>query len=201
MTMRARDSQARDSNNENHPSWSRPPSGAALLAALLLAGAPMAGAAPGSGGPTIEVGHGSGVVVYGVGYAWPDSWIHLTDGSRDWSTRWIAKFENWHAENDGPRRRDLVRVGLMPVVRYQSGGRGSWYLEGGIGASLLSATALDNRRLSTAFQFNEMIGVGMPFGERGHYEVSVSLNHVSNGDIKKPNNGFSYGAVSLGYVF
>jgi len=72
------------------------------------------------------------------------------------------------------------------------------FVEGGIGANLISTTRLNNDRIfSTAFQFGEMAGVGVSFGPRNEYEVRLYAQHVSNGGIKLPNWGLTYPGIAF----
>jgi hypothetical protein len=53
--------------------------------------------------------------------------------------------------------------------------------------------------LSTAFQFGEFAGAGVNFGDRGEYGVGVRIQHISNGCIKQPNYGATFGEVRISY--
>ena len=75
------------------------------------------------------------------------------------------------------------------------------YIEGSVGFNLLSRTRIDDRELSTAFQFGEYVGVGLAFGDKRQYDVGVRYQHVSNADIKKPNDGLTFGSVVFQYRF
>jgi len=46
-----------------------------------------------------------------------------------------------------------------------------------------------------------MLGFGLGFGEKGQYELSYRYQHISNGDIKTPNNGMNLHLLRLGYSF
>ena len=92
-------------------------------------------------------------------------------------------------------------MGLTPVVelRRASASGVSFYVEGGIGIHLLSHTRIDERGLSTAFQFGEFVGTGVNFGDHGEYGVGVRIQHISNGRIKEPNCGATFGEVRISY--
>ena len=81
-------------------------------------------------------------------------------------------------------------------------GQSPWFAEAGIGGTLMdSLYRTTSREFSTAFQFTEQIGVGRNFGERGEHELSVRLQHVSNGGIKEPNPGENFWRVRYLYRF
>jgi hypothetical protein len=131
-----------------------------------------------------------------------------------WSKRWLQG-QSWHAggywdlsvaqwERDQVTpddRKQVIEIGLTPVFRLQGNDLRGLFLEGGIGAHLLSATRLGDKRFSTAFQFGEHLGFGYRFGARGAMDVSYRYQHLSNADIKKPNDGINAHQLRLLYWF
>lgn len=76
---------------------------------------------------------------------------------------------------------------VTPVWRRESG---FGYVEGGIGAYLLSHTINnESNRLPTAFQFGSHIGAGL-FVDKA--SVGVAVQHLSNARIKQPNGGINF---------
>ena len=66
-----------------------------------------------------------------------------------------------------------------------------WYVEGGIGAALLSERYdNDDNRLSTLFQFSDHVGAGYAFQNK--WDVALNVEHFSNGGIKSPNIGVNF---------
>lgn len=105
----------------------------------------------------------------------------------------------WHAtayRNVSGARQNLADLGITPVLRYQRDDGLGWYLEGGIGAHLLSKR-YDNRghTFSTAFQFGDHLGLGYAF--RNGWQATLKIQHFSNGGIKKPNSGENFLVVGL----
>jgi hypothetical protein len=100
---------------------------------------------------------------------------------------------------------DLVDISLTPVFRYQRDANLSSgvtpYMEAGTGPHLISNTRLGFQKYSTAFQFGTLLGFGLGFGENGQYEVAYRFQHISNADIKKPNDGINLHLLRLGYSF
>ncbi|HVY07193.1 MAG TPA: acyloxyacyl hydrolase [Burkholderiales bacterium] len=94
-------------------------------------------------------------------------------------------------------------IGATPVLRLESSdGITTPFVEGGIGVRFLSDTHIsDTRTTSTAFQFGELIGGGVRFGPAQSMEVGVRLEHVSNGGIKKPNDGLTFAVLRLAYHY
>jgi lipid A 3-O-deacylase len=93
-------------------------------------------------------------------------------------------------------KQQLVVIGAVPVFRFANDSRKGWFVEGGIGAFLLSEL-YDNEsnRLSTAFQFGDMVGAGYVFDNK--WQLAAKIQHFSNGGIKRPNSGVNFAVVKL----
>ena len=104
-----------------------------------------------------------------------------------------------------PKARDLLELGYSPVLRLERPLQGSanvFFVEGSIGVRLLSHTRMaDDHNMSTAFQFADMLGAGMQFGQDGRSTLGVRLQHLSNLGIKKPNPGINFVQVYYAYRF
>lgn len=179
-----------------------------MLGAVLAGGA--ASAAHAVDSVSVEIGRSdssnSDVDMGRVGVQWK------------WGKRW-AVGSNWHIggywdlslghwdNNTIPALREgssVTDLGFTPTFRLQSNdpsGTGP-YLEAAIGFHLLSRTSVSSqRRFGSAFQFGDHIGAGFRFGPRGAYDLSYRYQHLSNGGIKKPNQGINFHQVRLQYHF
>lgn len=100
---------------------------------------------------------------------------------------------------------DLLDVGVTPIFRLQRDAELSSgvtpFAEAGVGPHLISDTTLGERSLSTAFQFGSLIGLGLGFGDNGQYQLSYRFQHISNLDIKTPNDGLDLHLLRIAYVF
>ena len=56
-----------------------------------------------------------------------------------------------------------------------------------------------DRGFSTRFNFVSQLGVGRSFGNDGRHELSVRVQHHSNGGIRSPNPGEDF--VQLRYAY
>ena len=139
----------------------------------------------------------------GLQNKWERSW--LNGGAWYVGGYWDAELAYMESDHEYSDNDELFDIGLTPVFRMQrdadlSSGV-SPYAEAGIGPHLLSETRLGNQRYSTALQIGAMLGFGLGFGEKGQYELSYRYQHISNGDIKTPNNGMNLHLLRLGYSF
>jgi len=87
-----------------------------------------------------------------------------------------------------------AEVGVTPVFRVE---RGRFFVEGAIGFHLVQTHISAHRTFSTAFQFGDHLGAGMYFGR---YDLSLRLQHLSNGGLREPNPGINFVLVRLQYA-
>ena len=100
-----------------------------------------------------------------------------------------------------PQASNGVEVGYSPVlrlVRPLSQKTNRLFVEASVGVRLISQTRIaPDANLSTAFQFSEMLGVGYQWGNKQRNTVGLRVAHLSNGGIKKPNHGVSFGQIYM----
>jgi lipid A 3-O-deacylase len=151
-------------------------------------------------GAFIEAGdaaHGTYSATAGLVWAW------------DWQGRWHqalvtgsteAYVSEWSARGIGERR-TFTQLGVLPLVRIRfRGGASPWFVEGGIGASVMSPVyRTATKAFSTSFNFVEAFGIGCSLDAQHRHELSLRLQHISNADIKTPNPGENF--VQLRYAF
>lgn len=102
-----------------------------------------------------------------------------------------AELASWRV----PGARDVLELGYSPVLRLQrplDGGHAAFFVEASIGVRLLSHTHVQERSLSTAFQFSDQLGLGWQWGAQGSNTLGLRLQHISNADIKTPNPGMNF---------
>jgi hypothetical protein len=66
--------------------------------------------------------------------------------------------------------------------------------EFGIGPAWLSDPQIGTRFKSTNFQFSDHLGLGLSSRD-GHWRIEAAYRHVSNADIRKPNNAVDFKGV------
>ncbi|MEJ2382373.1 MAG: acyloxyacyl hydrolase [Gammaproteobacteria bacterium] len=133
---------------------------------------------------------------------WQQRWF--TQGNWYLTGYWELGFGYWHGNAGDTGRSHIEAVDFRPVLRLQrqvsSRDATQFYVEGGVGPALLSATHIDNLQFSTTFQFGSHIGAGICFGRDHRFDLEYRFMHYSNADIKKPNDGISFNVVQLGWV-
>ena len=118
---------------------------------------------------------------------------------RPWglSGYWEASANYW-VDNDSISALAFSPVFTLSLKRSSSV---TPYFEAGIGVALISNSEIERRNLSTAFQFEDRIGVGLRFGGQQKHDINFRFLHYSNADIKMPNDGLDIFMLSYGYAF
>ncbi|MBA2351048.1 MAG: acyloxyacyl hydrolase [Burkholderiales bacterium] len=154
-------------------------------------------------GVALEIGTGDSVDMVRAAYQWDWNRQWLNVGNWHVGGYWDAALGYWRGDDTPGSHRNIVDIGLTPVFRLQQTHKSgiSPYLEAAVGFHLLSHTSISEQQLATAFQFGDHLGIGMRFGEKHRYDLAFRYQHLSNGSIKQPNDGISFGQVRFGYWF
>ncbi|HZP88426.1 MAG TPA: acyloxyacyl hydrolase [Burkholderiales bacterium] len=115
-----------------------------------------------------------------------------------------GRAEYWRAHEHRQSPTQLYDFSLTPILRVapaKPSGFVTPYVEAGIGVHLLTETRVADRRFGSAFQFGELIGVGLRFGSRQQVDVGMRAQHVSNGGIAQPNEGLTFATIGVAYRF
>ncbi|MGI4813321.1 MAG: acyloxyacyl hydrolase [Janthinobacterium lividum] len=137
-----------------------------------------------------------------LGGVWDPNFTFWPIGGYHFTLVGEAHVAYWHPTS-GPNPNNVVEFGLGPVLRFErASGDIRPYVEWGEGLRLLSHARInDNYTMSTAFQFSDMVGVGVKFGDRAQYQVGFRFQHMSNASIKHPNPGVNFEQLLLQYNF
>jgi lipid A 3-O-deacylase len=131
----------------------------------------------------------------GAQWNWSKKWF----ADRPWQlgAYWDLQVGHWTAQEG------ITDIGFTPVFRLQHAyPTGTAYIEGAVGFHLLSNQRISAHRFfSTRFQYGDHIGVGTRFGDRRRYDVSLRLQHLSNGGLEHPNPGINFFQARLQYHF
>ncbi|MCF6247154.1 MAG: acyloxyacyl hydrolase [Desulfobacula sp.] len=147
-------------------------------------------------------------ISFGYGEADPNIDIYRIGLKKDFWTKWFEtdlgyasgyfelSYNHWEYGNQ-----DINGVALSPVFVYYFGKESNLikpYIEGGIGVTYIDEYLIADRNLSTHFQFEDRIGVGVRIG---FFDVAARYMHYSNASIKGPNNGIDIWLLSTSIQF
>lgn len=132
-------------------------------------------------------------ITVGVTWPWQRRW-QLWGG--EVGGYWAFALGHWSAPGafNGRDSAVVTQLELTPTFRWRpSGGASPWFAEAAIGLAV-TAPIYENRdkRFSTAFNFADHIAIGCNFGPQGRHELSLRLEHFSNGGIRHPNPGENF---------
>jgi hypothetical protein len=138
----------------------------------------------------------------GVQWEWRRTWhwgasVHATGRWELAAGRWSA-LQSWH--ND--ERDWFTQVAFSPVLRLSDDRLPGWYLDAGIGPTLLLPTYVDRERtFSTQFNFQTQLAGGRVFGAHGQHDLALFFAHVSNAETEQPNPGLNLYALRYTWRF
>jgi lipid A 3-O-deacylase len=160
--------------------WRQKFLGATLLACALPAQA--------LDGVSAELGAGQHEVwMWRVGVQW-DQRVQRLEQTH-WHIHWDFALGQWKSTSG-----TMHDLSITPVLRWAPGDRGA-YLEGGIGLHLLTDSHISSDLdFSTRLQFGDHLGLGYRFSR---YDLSLRLQHISNGGMRNPNPGINFVALRL----
>jgi lipid A 3-O-deacylase len=142
-------------------------------------------------GMSVEAGNGDATDTTRVGAIW--------NFDRQWFT-----VGTWRGHSSFGNNQTVTDLGMTPVFRLEQKNPTSFapYLEGAIGLHLVSPTFINaQRRFGSSFQFGDHVGAGVRFGEHQQFDLGYRFQHLSNGGIKKPNQGINLNEVHFIYHF
>lgn len=169
-------------------------SGITCLMLFNAAGPATASSSGTQGGISVHYGVGDRYQRYTLNYETPSIWTTRFGGR--WGRLDLTPeigVSYWTA--DRPRSPGQAwQFSAIPMFRWWTSER--FYIEAGVGATVLTRTRFSNRNIGSAFQFGDHIGVG--FLLTPNSRVGVRYSHFSNAGIKRPNPGLD--TVQLTYT-
>jgi lipid A 3-O-deacylase len=148
-------------------------------------------------GVTVGTGSDAQMISVHLIWDWDRKWLH--EGSWELTGYWQLDLSSWKGDGPAPERR-LSAVGITPIFRYQqqSGVGPGLFVEAGIGVYEFSGTEVHaGKRIGTAFEFGDHLGVGMRFGPQGRHDIAYRFQHYSNGGISRDNSGVNFHQIRL----
>ncbi|BBI99275.1 lipid A deacylase [Ferrigenium kumadai] len=170
-----------------------------LLGAMLFSGSVLA-----VDGVSVEYGKGNATEMARVGALWNWDKQWFTEGNWLVTGFWEASVGSWRGKSAIGNNQTITDVGVTPVFRLQQKNPVGFapYAEGAIGFHLITPTFIyANRHFGSSFQFGDHLGVGVRFGDHQQFDLGYRYQHLSNGGIKKPNQGINFNQVRFTYHF
>lgn len=133
---------------------------------------------------------------------WDTHRVWMVTENRPLHLYWEANASYWHSDPGESGNDELWEVGVTPILRMPlpANGGPQTYIEGGVGAHLISETQIEDRDLSSAFHFGSLIGAGMLL-DQGRLDIGLRLQHLSNAGIVQPNQGIDLLLLRIGRRF
>lgn len=128
----------------------------------------------------------------------PDSWEW---GNVDLSLN--LSYGYWKT-TDYAHYQTLSTYGLAPVLRWYffNNATATPFLQGSIGAAVLSNNYFGDRALGSNVLFQDQGGIGLAFGADKEMFTSLQMLHYSNAGLAKQNSGFTAPCfITLGAYF
>jgi len=170
-----------------------------LISALLFSGSVSA-----VDGMSVEYGNGDATDIMRVGAVWKWDKQWFTDGNWLVAGFWEASLGSWRGHSAKGNNQTITDIGITPVFRLQQKNLSGFapYAEAAIGFHLITPTFINaDRKFATAFQFGDHVGAGVRFGGHQQFDLGYRFQHLSNGSIKKPNQGINFNQVRFAYNF
>ncbi len=171
---------------------------AALVASVFTASAPVAAV----DGFSVIGGTGEHADMGAVGLVWNWDKRWFTEGNWFLGGYWEADASYWRG--DGPGGRSIYGLGITPVFRYERLPVNGFapYIEAAVGVHVFSSVRLsDDKKMGTAFEFGDHVGLGFRFGEGLKYDLGYRYQHYSNAGISDNNGGVNFHQVRLKLAF
>ncbi|MFG5409782.1 acyloxyacyl hydrolase, partial [Piscinibacter sakaiensis] len=120
-------------------------------------------------------------------------------GSGRLSGAWELVLGHWRGTAAEPAS-GVTQVGLTPLLRWTPAGS-PWFAEAGIGLHLVSPRYRNgDKRFGTRFNFGDVLAVGRRLGGAAGAELSLRLQHFSNGGLRRPNPGEEFLQLRLAWA-
>jgi hypothetical protein len=105
----------------------------------------------------------------------------------------------WEYQHGDETQSNAV-IAISPVLLFPafSFNNTPFYVEAGIGVSLIDETHFAGKDISTHYQFEDRIGLVADFGETN---VALRIIHYSNAGFKQPNPGLNFMTLSVARRF
>lgn len=140
----------------------------------------------------IKTGLAEKAAAFSLGVGWDKSdwlWSSLPDVL---SLAFEMEIGHWQTFHLNQEQAEFTQIGLTPMLRYPlaTSPHREWFVEGGVGFHfIVPLYRTRDKRFSTSFNFQDLLGAGVRYGRARRNEVVLYGSHFSNANIKEPNPG------------
>lgn len=144
----------------------------------------------------LSVGSGTDGDIYSlavIGYQ--DFWQRYMGSG--WQARAHLETSLTRIDGMGDGRLRVSVLGLTPTLRFEPRLFPA-YLEVGIGVGYFDRTKVnESKSVGTNFEFGDIVGLGLKFGDRRQHEIGYRFVHYSNAGISSRNPGVDFHSLRL----
>lgn len=143
----------------------------------------------------IKTGLAEKAAAFSLGGGWDKSdwlWSSLPDTL---SLAFEVEIGHWQTFRLHNEQAEFTQVGVTPMLRLPltTSTRQQWFVEGGVGFHFIVPLYRNReKRFSTSFNFQDLLGIGVRYGKARRNEVVLYASHFSNADINQPNPGENF---------
>ena len=140
----------------------------------------------------IKTGLAEKAAALSLGAGWDQSdwlWSSLPDAL---SLSFEMEIGHWQTFHPREGHAKFTQFGITPLLRYPltTTGQRQWFVEGGVGCHfIVPLYHTQEKRFSSSFNFQDLLGFGLRFGKERRHEVVLYGSHFSNANINQPNPG------------
>jgi hypothetical protein len=133
-----------------------------------------------------------------VGFRWHPEEVVWHLAGAEVTHYYLFAYNYWQSTIEDGQEGVVNGLEVIPVFRL-NWSYNNWisFAETSVGASVLSENQVNDRKLSTNFQFSNSLAFGGYFTPQASW--SLQLQHYSNNSIKLPNNGINF--YNLNFAF
>lgn len=143
----------------------------------------------------IKTGLAEKAAAFSLGIGWNKSdwlWTAFPDAMSLTFEIEIGHWQTFHLRHE---QAEFTQFGVTPMLRYTlaTSAQRQVFVEGGVGCHFIVPLYYTNKKhFSTSFNFQDLLGIGLRYGQERRNEVVLYVSHFSNANLKQPNPGENF---------
>jgi lipid A 3-O-deacylase len=144
----------------------------------------------------VQLGYNSDFRRAALVYETPPVWSHrFPDGWGRLDLDLELGVSYWDARRG--KLQTMWQLSAIPILRWWP--NDGFFIEAGVGPTVLTRPEFAGRDLGTRFQFGSYLGAGFMIQDR--HRIGIRYSHYSNANITKPNSGLDIFQLTYAYRF